>query len=321
MASELVFSDPSRRRFISAAVGVVAVPATLRATPVSLPDSMPLVDTHVHFWDLARFRLPWLAGAKSLDRSFTLDDYRAAAKDLNVVKAVYMEVGLDPAQELQEAEYIVGLIRNGGTPLVAAVVSGRPGTGDFAAHVRTVTRYPEIRGLRRILHGPSTPRGTCLEPNFIRHIRLIGEVGLSFDLCMRPDELPDAAKLVAACPSTQFILDHCGNPSVRSKDLTTWRADLAHLAELPNIACKISGIVASAAPSPWTPDDLAPIVNHVLDTFGLDRVVFGGDWPVCTLAATLRQWADALRTIVAEHPEVQVRKLLHDNAHHVYRLS
>jgi L-fuconolactonase len=320
MAADLASRNPSRRRFLACSAAALALPVASSVIPATLAEFPPLVDTHVHLWDLTRFRLPWLAGAKPIDRSYTIDDYRAASRGLGVVKAVYMEVDLDPSQQLQEAEFVVDLIRKGGTPLVAAIVSGRPGSSDFAAYLKSINRHPEIKGIRRVLHGPSTPRGTCLDASFIRDIRLLGEVGLSFDLCMRSEELPDAAKLIAACPKTRFILDHCGNPSVRAGDLTAWRTDLARIAELPNVSCKVSGIVASAAPGPWTAADLAPIVDHVLDTFGPDRVVFGGDWPVCTLAATLREWVDALRTIVADRPEAEVRKLFHDNAAQIYHL-
>ena len=154
-----------------------------------------------------------------------------------------------------------------------------------------------------MLHAAETPPGHCLDKRFIEGIRLLGKLGLSFDLCMRAAELGDAAKLIDACPDTSFILDHCGNASVRTKDLSGWKADIGRIAERKNVVCKVSGIVASAAPGPWTANDLAPIVNHVLDQFGPDRVVFGGDWPVCTLAATYRQWVEALRQIVADRPQ------------------
>ncbi len=149
----------------------------------------------------------------------------------------------------------------------------------------------------------------------------LGKAGLSFDLTMRSAELGDACKLTAACPDTLFIVDHCGNASVRSKDLGGWRADIAKLAARKNVVCKVSGIVASAAPDPWTVADLAPIVNHVMDEFGPERVVFGGDWPVCTLAATLRQWVEALHAIVADRPASEQTKIFHENASRIYRLA
>jgi len=172
-----------------------------------------------------------------------------------------------------------------------------------------------------VLHGDGTPPGYCLQPEFVRGIRLLGELGLSFDLCLRAAELPDGARLVDACPGTRFILDHCGNANVRAADRSEWERDLSDFARRENVVCKVSGIVASARPGEWTPQDLEPIVRHVLRAFGPDRVMFGGDWPVCTLAATYRQWVEALRWIVRDLPEAEQRKLFHDNAVRFYGLE
>jgi L-fuconolactonase len=138
---------------------------------------------------------------------------------------------------------------------------------------------------------------------------------------MRPGELSDADKLIAACPDTAFILDHCGNAPVGPTDRSKWKSDLARIARRKNVVCKVSGIVTAAPAGRWTIDDLAPVVNHVLEAFGPDRVMFGGDWPVCTLAATLEQWVGALRTIVSSRPAAERTKLFHDNAVRVYRLA
>jgi predicted TIM-barrel fold metal-dependent hydrolase len=143
---------------------------------------------------------------------------------------------------------------------------------------------------------------------------------MSFDICVRPEELLDAAKLIDACRETHFILDHCGNANVQTKDRSQWERDIAAVAQRKQVICKISGIVASAKPGVWTADDLAPIVNYSLDVFGPDRVMFGGDWPVCTLAATYKQWVEALKTIVHDRSEQDQRKLFHDNAVRFYGL-
>ena len=87
---------------------------------------------------------------------------------------------------------------------------------------------------------------------------------------------------------------------MQAKDRSQWQKDIAEVAKRKNVVCKVSGIVASAEPGKWTADDLAPIVNHTMDVFGPDRVMFGGDWPVCTKAATYKQWVEALKTIVAD---------------------
>jgi predicted TIM-barrel fold metal-dependent hydrolase len=165
------------------------------------------------------------------------------------------------------------------------------------------------------------PAGYCLDEQFIKSIRLLGELGMSFDLCMRPDELLDGAKLASACPDTRFILDHCGNGKVQEKDRSKWQKGMAAVAERKNVVCKVSGIVASARPGQWTADDLAPIVNFTVEAFGKERVMFGGDWPVCTQVGTFKQWLSALQSIVKNRSEEQQRKLFHDNAVRVYGLN
>ena len=138
---------------------------------------------------------------------------------------------------------------------------------------------------------------------------------------MRPGELPDAAKLIDQCPDTRFILDHCGNANVQAKDRTQWQKDIGEVAKRKNVVCKVSGIVASAKPGAWGADDLAPIVKHTLEVFGPDRVMFGGDWPVCTLAATYAQWVAALKEIVKGRNADEQKKLFHDNAVKFYGLA
>jgi L-fuconolactonase len=133
--------------------------------------------------------------------------------------------------------------------------------------------------------------------------------------------LADAAKLIDACPGTNFILDHCGNADVQAKDRSQWEKDIAAVAKRENVVCKVSGIVVTAKPERWTADDLAPIVKHTLEVFGPDRVMFGGDWPVCTKTATFKQWFQALATIVSGRSAEEKRKLFHDNAVRFYGLE
>ena len=314
---------------------------------------LPIIDTHQHLWDLDRFELPWLAEAPSLNRNYVTSDYLEATEGLNVVKTVYMEVDVTPAQHPAEAEHVIALCAAAEHPTAGAVIGGAMMSGAFGGYIRRFAGSPVIKGVRQVLHGPGTPAGTCLAPQFVENVRLLGELGLSFDLCMRPSELGDGVTLAQTCPETRFVLDHCGNgdPYLISGELPgdsggdgdgfnltiadhrdrddpfwhdaqQWRDGIAALAALPNTICKISGIVARTRPG-WTAADLAPAVNHCLDSFGPDRVVFGGDWPVCTLGAeaTYRSWAEALRAIIAGRSETEQRKLLHDNAAAFYALD
>ena len=146
---------------------------------------LPIIDTHQHLWDLSRFRLPWLEHSPKLNRSFRTSDYLEATRGLNVVKAIYMEVDVDPAQQVQEAEYLIDLCRGKKTPTVAAVISGRPASDQFEDYLARFAGIPEIKGIRQVLHGSETPAGFCTSQAFVRGVRLLGGAGLTFDLCVR----------------------------------------------------------------------------------------------------------------------------------------
>ena len=164
----------------------------------------------------------------------------------------------------------------------------------------------------------------------------MGRRELLFDICIRPSELSDATKLVAACPETTFVIDHCGNADPQivngEKDLGDahdgspfwhtakgWKEDIAALGALPNAFCKISGIVARAQEG-WNAETLAQTINHCLDSFGEERLIFGGDWPVCLFGAPLHQWVAAYREVLSKRGEIFQKKAMYSNAIQLYRL-
>jgi len=320
-----------RREFLSIAAGVVGVTFTdpLRAVMTEKP--LPIIDTHQHLWDLVRYKPPWLSGANpKLAAKHDTSDYRKASAGLNLVQAVYMEIDVAPEDQVKEADYVIELCNSQDHPTSAAVISGRPDSEQFASHIRRYQDNPYIKGVRRVLHADGALPGLCLRPQFVKSMQLLGEMGMSFDLCMRPRELADGAALAGKCPDTNFIVDHCGNadpkawmknaPVKPAHTQDAWKRDIASLAKRKNVVCKISGIVARA-PQDWNAEHLAPIVDFCLDEFGPDRVMFGGDWPVCKLRATLGQWVNALKEIVSERPHFEQKLLFHDNARTFYGLS
>jgi L-fuconolactonase len=316
----------NRRHFLAASAALAAVAASSSEENDTV---FAVIDTHQHLWDLSKFRLPWQQHESKLAKTHLMSDYLAATADLGevdgrparIVKTVYMEVDVEPSQQAAEADYVLDLCSRADNPMVAAVISGRPVSDGFAKYLDAFKNSAAIKGVRQVLHGPSTSAGYCLDKKFIQGIRLLGERDLSFDLCMRPGELRDAARLIDQCPATRFILDHCGNGDVQAKDRSQWEKDMAAVAQRKNVVCKVSGIVVTAKPDHWSADDLAPIIKHTLEVFGPDRVMFGGDWPVCTKTATFHQWFQALASIVAGRSAEEKRKLFHDNAVRFYRLQ
>ena len=308
----------TRRDFLTAAA---AAPAALAAAKDE-PAMFPVVDTHQHLWDLSKFKLAWVKPGDPLAVSHTPKEHAEATRGLNIVKAVYMEVDVVEAQQQKEADYLLELIKSKGTPTVAAVVSGRPNKGEaFRAYVAQFKGSPYIKGLRQVVHTEHTPPGYSTTPEFIAGVRHLGEIGLSWDICIRPADLPDAAKLVSECPDTRFILDHCGNAPIHDpKKMETWKTDIARVAAHKNVVGKVSGIAASAKKGTPLVGQLAPAVRHTIEVFGIDRVMWASDWPVCTLGASLADWLAAAREIVKDRPAGDQRKLFHDNAVRFYGL-
>jgi predicted TIM-barrel fold metal-dependent hydrolase len=321
-----------RRDFLKHSAGAAITGLCMADRPlVAAEASLPIIDTHQHLWDFARYRSPWLDQADPvIARRHTTNDYLLATRGLNVTQAVYMEVDVAPADQVTEAEYVLELCKSENHPTVAAVISGRPNSDSFATYVSRYKDNQYIKGVRQVLQVPEAERGLCLQPQFVKSMQLLGQLGKSFDLCMRPTELADGATLARSCPDTRFIVDHCGNadpkawlPSSSEEPWHTvdiWKRGLETLAKQTNVICKISGIVARA-PQGWQPELLAPIVNFCLDVFGPYRVMFGGDWPVCKLGATFAEWVHALQAIVGERPLFEQRMLFRDNARAFYALA
>jgi predicted TIM-barrel fold metal-dependent hydrolase len=278
---------------------------------------MQLVDTHQHLWDLRQFPCSWCAGLPALNRSFLLEDYLAAAHDTGIVKTVFVECDVDEPHALGEARYVQSLADR--QPLIAGIVAAaRPERAGFEAQLEELLNLPKLRGIRRVLH--VMPDDTSQSAMFAGNVRRLAAHRLTFDLCVLARQLPLATALARQCPEVQFILDHCGVPDVKGRGLDPWRAHVRNLAALPNVACKVSGLVAYAAEN-WTVDDLRPWVEHVVECFGWDRLVWGGDWPVCTLAATLKQWVQATDALFASATPEQRAKVFRRNAERIYHLG
>jgi predicted TIM-barrel fold metal-dependent hydrolase len=278
---------------------------------------MKLIDTHQHLWDLRQFRYSWCESIPALNRSFPLDDYLAAAKDTGIEKTIFVECDVDEPHALAEARHVQLLAEK--TPLIAGIIAGgRPEQKDFAGHLEELLNLPKLRGLRRVLH--VVPDEISQSALFVENIRRLAQHQLTFDLCVLARQLPLAVSLAKKCPQVQFILDHCGVPDVKGCAFDPWRSQLKDLAALPNVACKISGLVTYADAEEWTPEDLRPWVEWAVESFGWNRVVWGGDWPVCNLTASLKQWVEATDNLFSSATELQRAQLFHKNAERIYRV-
>jgi predicted TIM-barrel fold metal-dependent hydrolase len=275
---------------------------------------MRIVDTHCHLVYPDRLRYPWLDSVPALNRPFSLETYLRQARQVGITDTIHMEV--DVALPDMEAETT---LVTGFAGIAAAIPSCRPEVPGFAAYLERAAANPKVRGFRRVLH--TEPDDLSAAPGFAENVARLGRHGLTFDLCTLPRQLPVVAGLVRKCPDVQFILDHCGIPDVKSGGLDPWRDHIRQLAAMPNVACKVSGVVAYGDPEGWTVDDLRPFVDHAIACFGFDRLVWGSDWPVCTLTADLGRWVAASHALVADASADERARLFGGNAIRLYRLA
>ena len=290
--------------------------------PIPLPTSKlngPMIDTHQHLIEPNRFHYPWLVEVPQLQDTFDLPLYLSKTSDTAISGTIFMEVDVAPEDQAAEAAHFCELADDPSTSLLGVIAGCRPEHDDFAEQVRRL-KHPKLVGLRRILHTVDEAIGKS--DLFRGNIATLADHNLTFDLCVRPDQLLTAIEIVNAAPQTVFVLDHCGNPPMADKKaLANWQEDIAHLADLPNVSCKVSGLVNNLADTTDTITSLRPVVEYVAAHFGPERLLFGGDWPVCLLANTeLSSWTSIARTLLSDQSEKVQNAFFTENARRIYHL-
>ena len=282
--------------------------------------TIPIIDTHQHLWNLNLLKLDWLNEQpyNQLTKNYLLDDYASATQGHNICKTIYMEVDVRPEQFMVEIEFILDLCRNKQNRLVGAVFGGRPSSRNFGDYIARFRNNNYVKGIRQVLKGLHP--NEFLHKDFIAGVRLLGDYGLVFDIEAPAEQMKISKKLCESCPDTQFILDHCGHPEFQSADISLWQRNLEDLAKQDNVVVKLSGILAHAKNSNWSVEELSPPINHLIDVFGSDRVMFGSDWPVVNINGTFSSWVNALMKAVTDRPLDDQKKIFYDNATRIYGL-
>ncbi|MBP2708678.1 amidohydrolase family protein [Microbispora sp. RL4-1S] len=260
---------------------------------------MTYVDAHHHTWELARRPQSWLEPPEMapINRDFTLADYDSVAAKAEISRSVLVQV-LPDAEETRE---FLALAAGPGT--VAAVVGWadltRPDLADELAALAASPGGELLRGIRHLVQAEPDPR--WLSRDDVRAgLRRVAEAGLSYDVLVKPHQLPSAIETVRALPELSFVLDHLAKPDIVAGELEPWAGLIRELAAEPNVTAKLSGIITEATWDEWDAGTLRPYVDVALDAFGPGRLMFGSDWPVCLLAGSLPVWAETARTLLAD---------------------
>lgn len=277
-----------------------------------------IIDTHLHLIDLSALRYPWLGGVPALNRDFSHQEYATQARRAGIEAALHMEVDVDQADIQAETSHVKAQSLEQGSLLRGAIAACRPEDAGFAAYLERQQADPFVKGFRRVLH--VMPDELSESALFRENIKRLAGTGLTFDLVVLPHQIPRAIALVDLAPDVQFVLDHCGVPDIKGNAEHPWREHMAEIARRPNVIGKISGVVAYADSGSWTVESLRPYVEHTIGSFGWDRVVWGSDWPVCTLGGGLATWVAATHALIAGASADERTKLLSGNAKRIWKL-
>jgi predicted TIM-barrel fold metal-dependent hydrolase len=318
----------NRKKFLASA-SVLAIASIKGSSLLYASHSLkkiPLVDTHQHLADLLRFGKDWTS--PPLPGNYDIKAYLDATRNVNVVKSVYMEVGVPAARRQEEALYAIEICKDQMNPTRGAIISGDLKSPEFETYISQFKDSPYIKGIR---YGFSSI-ADMKNPLVIKNIKLLGKLNMGLDFEISPAWLPSMAKLIKTCPGTKFLVNHCGNvdpraflhpPSAIGKpnhDANEWIVAMKTVAENENVVCKISGIISTSSGYPKTAKTLAPGINHCLNIFGPDRVMFASDWPWCLKSNKLEEWVNILKEIVKNRPYREQKKMFHDNAIKFYSI-
>lgn len=283
-------------------------------------DTAPIVDSHVHFWDVGRLRYPWMEPGSLLDRTCSPQDYLRAAQQARaaVSAMIFIEADAHSSCSVREARWVAELAA--AEPRIRGMVARVALTEGscVAADLEAVASIPLVKGIRDNIQGHAP--GFAVQPSFVAGVRQAGRLGLHFELCLKHHQLDETLELARLCPEVALVLDHCGKPAVRSAQREPWLSQIRRLAALPNVVCKISGLATEADCERWRPEEVLWYARQAADAFGPARILFGGDWPVCDAAGGFGKWFRAAQELTASWSSAEKDGFFCRNAERIYRL-
>ena len=280
---------------------------------------LPVIDAHVHVWDPAAISYPWLATQPRLNRPFALEDLDGSAEGVPLDGFILVEG--DAARDAAGDETaFLSQVAAADSRVRGIIARADPTAPDaFGRLLDRYERMEKVRGIRQNIQGNSA--GYCLSESFVDGVREAGHRGLTFDLCATHDQLEEVQELAERCPGTRLVLDHCGKPDIARQRMRPWRERIGALAELPHLWCKLSGLLTEADPSGWRDEDLLPYADAVAEEFGPERLIYGGDWPVLSLAGTYHEWYLFTRRFTRDWGAEGQSSFYRDNALRFYGIA
>jgi L-fuconolactonase len=255
-----------------------------------------------------------------LNRDWTADDLASYAKPYQIEGFVFVEADVDMPHHIAEAEWVDSAAVHDNRIMASVVCVPLEKGRSIEPEIARISSLQSVRGVRRLVQNLPHP-SIATQPDFLDALNLLPRYGLSFDVCVGQDHLPVAIEMMQRSPRVAFVLDHIGMPDIKSNRFAPWQAQIREIARFENVVCKLSGVLTQADHATWTYDQVRPYIELAIESFGTDRVLFGGDWPVLELAASYREWVDTVDKVTEGLGQADRRKIFRENAIRTYRLA
>ena len=274
------------------------------------------IDAHQHFWRYNEHEYGWMGpGMKALRRDHLPPDLLPLLQSIGFNGAVAVQA----RQVIEETRWLLELADQ--TPFIKGVVGWVDlRSPQLGAQLEQFAAHPKLRGVRHVVHDEPDDQ-FMLREDFLRGLNQLAEFGLTYDLLLFPKHLPVACEVVAKFPAQRFVLDHIAKPLIKAGIREPWATDIKRLAAFPNVWCKVSGLVTEADWHTWQPFDFAPYLGVVFEAFGVERVMIGSDWPVCTVSAPYRRVMSISMDYVRRFSSGEQALVLGENAARFYDLG
>lgn len=276
------------------------------------------IDSHQHYWNSERCDYHWMGPdiPAVLQRAYGPTDLVPSLEKHSMDKSVIVQA----ADNSAETDYMLEIARESSS--VAGVVGWLDiDSLSFAKQFERYCKDPYFLGIRPMLQD-RVEEGYILRPQILDSLRLIAERDFPFDILVYAEQRPDAIRMLERVPGLRAVVDHLAKPVIRDQEMQPWKREIEEMASFPNVYCKLSGMITEANHSTWTPETLQPYVDHVVQCFGLERVMFGSDWPVCLLAGSYDQVVEALLQTLSPYLDATTEQAVFGgNAQRFYKID
>ena len=280
-----------------------------------------IIDTHFHIWDSNVLDIPWLSLFDGkLKKKYSLNNYFRAINGLNIVLSCYEEVDAIKAQHKKEAQMILQICEDSSNQIVGATIAADLSSPGFKQYISTYASNASVKSVRHNFFAADAK--ITATDIFQDNVNFLAKLGIMCDLVMPSSHILYGVDLVQACPNTLFVVNHCGVCPMTADELEQahWIKGIEGYAKNDNTICKISEFGFTNPDYKWQIADVIDKIRHCIDSFGPDRVVYGTNWPVCEMTASISKWIEAIESSLEYYPDDYANQLFYENAKRLYYL-